>query len=86
MKERITMVLVLIIVAAISATMLGGIQNYTKPIVEKNREIKLKSTVLDAFGITYDDETAIEVFGDLQRAQAQDDRIVRVLRRGAYGR
>ena len=64
MKDRIIMVVVLVIAAAISAAMLGWIQNYTKPIVEKNKEIKLKSTVLDAFNIVYDDQTAIEVFGD----------------------
>ncbi len=64
MKDRIKMVFVLVLVAAISAAMLGGIQNYTKPIAEKNQEIKLKSTVLEAFGIAHTPETAIALFDD----------------------
>ena len=62
MIDRIKMVLVLMIFAAVSATLLGWIQNYTKPIVEKNREVKLKQTVLNAFEIEYTDTSVLDIF------------------------
>ena len=62
MKDRITMVVVLIVSAALSALILGWIYNYTKPIVEINKEEKLKRTILDAFGMEYNDDTIIDSF------------------------
>jgi RnfABCDGE-type electron transport complex G subunit len=58
------MVIVLMLAGGISAALLGGIQNYTKPIAERNQEIKLKSTVLEAFGIPHTRETAIALFDE----------------------
>lgn len=62
MKDRARMVIVLIICAAISATMLGWVYNYTKPIVQVNQEKKLKRTVLDVFSIPYTEDNILDVF------------------------
>lgn len=62
MKNRIYMVFVLVFVAVISATLLGWINNFTREQVAKNREVKFKRTVLDAFQIPYQEENILEVF------------------------
>lgn len=56
------MAVLLLIVSAISAGMLGVLNVYTAPIVARNKEVKFKSTVLDAFGIKYNLENIDEVF------------------------
>lgn len=62
MKSRVTMVAVLVVCAAVSATLLGWVYNYTKPIVQVNQEKKLKRMVLDAFSIPYTEEDLLDVF------------------------
>ncbi|MBC7186447.1 MAG: FMN-binding protein [Calditrichaeota bacterium] len=62
MKDRVRMVVVLVVSAAISATLLGWVYNYTKPTVQINQEKKLKRMVLDAFSIPYDEANLLEVF------------------------
>ncbi len=56
------MVVVLVVCAALSATMLGWIYNSTRPIVQVNQEKKLKRMVLDAFGIPYTEENLLDTF------------------------
>ncbi|MGQ9559810.1 MAG: FMN-binding protein [Candidatus Oleimicrobiaceae bacterium] len=64
MKNRVQMVLVLVISAAVSATMLGWVYNFTRPTVQMNREKKLKRTVLEVFGIPYAEDSLLEVFAN----------------------
>ena len=64
MNEKIWMVVLLIIVAFVSAFMLAVINIKTKPIVQKNNEIKLKKSVLDVFRIDYNAESVESVFAD----------------------
>lgn len=64
MKERVRMVVVLVVSAAISATMLGWVYNYTKPTVQINQEKKLKRMVLDAFSIPYDEANLLDIFAE----------------------
>jgi RnfABCDGE-type electron transport complex G subunit len=56
------MVVVLVVSAAISATMLGWVYDYTTQTVQINQEKKLKRMVLDAFSIPYDEGNLLEVF------------------------
>lgn len=58
------MVALLLIVGAIAAAMLGVVSVYTAPIVARNKEIKLKTTVLDVFGISYTKENMDAVFDE----------------------
>lgn len=62
MKERVWMVVLLALVALVSAGMLAVINIKTAPIVRKNNEIKLKKSVLDVYGIEYLDEEIEAVF------------------------
>lgn len=60
-RNRIMMVFVLVVVAAVSAALLGGVYNLTQPKVLLNREMKLKTTILGAFGIPYDPDNVEQV-------------------------
>lgn len=62
MKEKISMLVFVIILGSISAGLLVGINNYTKPRVIKNNELKLKSSILDTFGMEYKEDTIEQVF------------------------
>ncbi len=64
MKEKIWMVVLLVIVALVSALMLAVINVKTKPIVQRNNEIKLKKSVLDVFRIDYNIDSVEPVFAD----------------------
>ena len=64
MKEKIWMVALLVIVAFVSAFMLSIINIKTKPIVQRNSEIKLKKSVLDVFLIDYNIDNVESVFTD----------------------
>jgi len=60
-KDRIMMIVVMVAIAAISAAILGGVVNMTEPKVQLNKEMKLKTTILDAFGISFDPKNVEQV-------------------------
>ncbi len=62
MKGRVWMVVLLLIVGGVSAGILGVFTVYTAPIVARNKEIKFKTTILNAFGITYTEENLDAIF------------------------
>jgi len=64
MKEKVWMVVLLVITAGISAGMLAMINIKTGPIVRRNNEVKLKMSVLDVFGIEYNQESVETVFSE----------------------
>ncbi|MGR3311034.1 MAG: FMN-binding protein [Candidatus Brocadiales bacterium] len=74
MKSRIWMVALLLIVGGISAGILGVFTVYTAPIVARNKEIKFKTTILDAFGVSYTLENLDAVFEkDVNTKQLEED-------------
>ncbi len=62
MKEKISIILFVIVLGSISSGLLVGINSWTKPKVIKNKELKLKSSILDVFGIKYEKDTIESVF------------------------
>lgn len=72
MKEKIWMVVLLVIIATVSAGMLAAINIKTQPIVQQNNEIKLKKSVLDVFSIEYKDEDVEDVFEENVRIVDKD--------------
>lgn len=62
MRERVWMVILLLIVATISAGSLGIVNERTRPLIEKNRALRSKGAVLNALHIPYDSDNMEEVF------------------------
>ncbi|MEW6088319.1 MAG: FMN-binding protein [bacterium] len=54
MKEKIKMVIFVVILGTVCTFSLVAINGYTAPIVEKNKEIKIKKSLLEAYGISYE--------------------------------
>ena len=57
-----------------SGAILLGVNVYTTPMIEKNEELKLKSSVLDAIEIPYEKNETIDIF----------DRNVKTVKKGKY--
>lgn len=53
MKDRILLIVFVLVLGAFSSGTLTSLNYFTKQKVEKNYEIKVKSSVLDAFGFEY---------------------------------
>ena len=64
MKEKIMMVLFVLILGSILTTALVGVNGFTAPKIAKNAEIKLKSNVLEALEIPYDIENVEQTFAN----------------------
>jgi len=64
MKDKIMMIVFVLILGTILATTLVGVDSFTEPMISKNEKIKELSTILNTFGIEFTDETIEKVFSD----------------------
>jgi len=64
MKDKIMMIVFVLILGTILATTLVGVDAFTEPMISKNEKIKELSTILNTFEIEYTDETIEKVFTD----------------------
>lgn len=64
MKDKIMMIVFVLILGTILATTLVGVDAFTEPLISKNEKIKELSTILNTFGIEFTDETIEKVFSD----------------------
>jgi RnfABCDGE-type electron transport complex G subunit len=64
MKDKIMMIVFVLILGTILATTLVGVDAFTEPMISKNEKIKELSTILNTFGIEFTDETIEKVFSD----------------------
>ncbi len=64
MKGKASMFVFIIVLGTVLTTLLVGIDSYTKPIIERNAELKRKATILQAFEIPHDAETIEQAFAD----------------------
>ncbi|RLD29186.1 MAG: hypothetical protein DRI73_11100 [Bacteroidetes bacterium] len=62
MKDKIMMIVFVLILGTILATTLVGVDTLTQPMISKNEKIKELSTILNTFGIEFTDETIEQVF------------------------
>ncbi len=53
MKGKISMFVFIIVLGSILTTTLVAVDTYTKPLIEKNQELKRKASILHAFEIPY---------------------------------
>ncbi len=72
MKARLLMILFVLVLGTILTATLVAVNYYTTPVIEKNEEIKKKSSVLDALGISYTREDVEQVFASHVKAEQKD--------------
>ncbi|NQV18964.1 MAG: FMN-binding protein [Armatimonadetes bacterium] len=73
MKKKISMILFVLILGSILTFVLIGVNYYTKPIIEKNEAIKIKSRVMDAFGISYNIDDIEKVFSENVKIETENN-------------
>ncbi|MBN2737805.1 MAG: FMN-binding protein [Spirochaetales bacterium] len=64
MKDIIKMLLFVIIMGTILSTAIVGVDSWTSPLIAKNNEIKIKTSVLKALGLEYTKDTIELVFSN----------------------
>jgi len=69
MKQKVWMVVLLILVGSVSAALLNWVYSYTDPIVARNAEIKLRRSVLDVLEVGYSEDTIDAVFAETVRTE-----------------
>ena len=60
MREKISMIGFVMILATILTGALSAVNSYTTPIIDKNQALKVKRSVLDAFGIAHAGKADVE--------------------------
>lgn len=60
--KAIKILVFVIVMGTFSSAMLVGVNSFTKPLIEKNEEIKLKTSILDAFDVSYSLADVLKVF------------------------
>jgi len=82
MKEKISMIIFIIILGTILTTALLAVDNYTSPIIARNEDIKQKKSVLKAFNILFQEDGIEQAFHDKVKVLGDGDRSFYVSRRG----
>jgi Na+-transporting NADH:ubiquinone oxidoreductase subunit C len=64
MKEKLKMILFVLILGSVLSTALVSVDAYTAPLIEKNKVRKLRISILKALDITYSKDKVDEVFSE----------------------
>ncbi len=62
MKSALRIIIFVVVMGTVSSGLLVGIDKLTAKQIGQNKELKLKSAVLDVLGIPYEKKTALELF------------------------
>jgi Na+-transporting NADH:ubiquinone oxidoreductase subunit C len=62
MKDKILMIVFVLVLGTILTTALVAVNSYTAPIIERNASIEMKSNILSALKISYEENEVEEVF------------------------
>ncbi|HDQ13764.1 MAG TPA: FMN-binding protein [Sediminispirochaeta sp.] len=84
LKEKINMILFVVILGTILSSSLVLMDGYTKPIIERNKTVELKSSVLDALSISYEVERIDAVFAEHVDAMDLQGRTVYLTAEGVF--
>lgn len=72
MKKALRIIIFVLVMGTVSAGMLAGINLYTAPLIAKNEELRLKSSVMDALEVVYSPKEIIPVFDKNVRVEEKD--------------
>lgn len=73
MKDKILMLVFIVILGSILTTALVAVESYTTPVIERNVELKRRASILQAFELPYTKETIEEVFLENVRGRGTGD-------------
>lgn len=64
MKQKISMIIFILILGTVLTAALVGVDNYTAPIIKKNKIKKIRKSVLKALNISYSENNIDRIFLD----------------------
>lgn len=73
MKDKLLMIVFIVILGSILTTALVVVESYTTPVIERNGELKRKASILQAFDIPYEQGTIEQIFLDKVRGRGSGD-------------
>ena len=73
MKEKLKMILFVLILGTILSTALVSVDAYTTPLIRKNKIKKLRVSVLKALDIPYSEDKIDEVFSESVATKEQGE-------------
>ncbi len=82
MKEKLSMILFVLILGSILSTALVSVDAYTSPLIEKNKARKLRVSVLKALDITYSEDNVDKVFSENVATKNHEEKEFYVARAG----
>ncbi|MHC4911818.1 MAG: hypothetical protein ACYTE5_02295, partial [Planctomycetota bacterium] len=74
MKEKLSMILFVLILGSILSTALVSVDAYTTPRIEKNKVRKLRISILKALDIPYSKDKVDEVFSENVTTRNQEEK------------
>src|SRR3989338_3838798 len=72
MKSALKVILFVLVMGLVLGTLLLGMNLYTSPLIARNEEIKLKSSVLDVLDIPYDKANLSRIFDENVKSLERD--------------
>lgn len=72
--KALRILIFVIVMGTVSSTLLVGINAFTTPLIVKNEELKLKSSVLDVLKLTYDKSDVLTIFANQVKVLEIDKR------------
>lgn len=72
-----------IVMGTAAGGLLAGVDSFTRSTIERNKDLKLKSAVLDVLEIGYDKENILSVFGDNVKEKKIDKYVFYTSKEGA---
>lgn len=70
--KAIRILIFVLIMGTVSSVLLVGVNSFTAPLISKNEEIKLKSSVLEVLGIPYNKNDIFTIFNNKVRLNKID--------------
>jgi Na+-transporting NADH:ubiquinone oxidoreductase subunit C len=82
MKDKLLMIVFVLVLGSILTASLLAVNNYTEPIIQVNREKTVKSSLLEALDIPFTDENLNKVFSENVREETKGDTTIYYVKTG----
>lgn len=85
MKDQITMIIFVVLLGVVASAILVGTDGYTSPMIADNQEYALKSTILTAFEVEYEEDNVLETYDENITEEEKGDSLFYYSQDGTIG-
>ena len=82
MKDKLLMILFVLVLGSILTSGLIVVSQFTEPLIVRNAEVRIKSSVLDALGISFTESLLDEVFEQNIEVREREEKIIYLAQNG----